>query len=457
MAGHQGRASIAGFTRRRWLQSGGAALASGIWPSLLAARSASPAPAPARQAIIIYLQGGLSHYESFDPKPRAALEYRGEFQSIATSLPGIRFCEHMPRLAARAHRFNVIRSTFVDSPSHEHAIHSSLTGWQPPGSPRILAGELVRNKLHPAVGAVVARSRGAEHPGLPGYVTVPHAGQLGARVHYAGAGMLGVQHEPVDSGMPPIRADQPFTGPSDLQLSSKLNRRRIRDRLTLLDGMQRSDFSPLELEGLGPYHRQAYEILSGGAAADAFNLSAEPQRVREQYGQHLWGQQTVLARRLAEAGVPLTLMNFTLNQVKGQDWDTHKDNFGLMKDVLLPPMDLAVSTLLDDLDARGLLDTTLVAMFGEFGRTPRINKDAGRDHWEKVFSVMLAGGGLKSGIVLGSSTRDGDLPLDRPVHLNDVLATIYHQLGVSCDEVIHDELDRPFPVLPHGTAVPELL
>jgi hypothetical protein len=264
-------------------------------------------------------------------------------------------------------------------------------------------------------------------------------------------------YEPVDSGMPPVRADRSFAGPADLRLSSKLTSRRIRDRLTLLDSMQRGDFSPLELEGLDAYHRQSLEILSGGAAAQAFDLSAEPQRVREQYGQHLWGQQTVLARRLAEAGVPLTLVNFTLNQVKGQDWDTHVNNFGLMKNTLLPPMDLAVSTLLDDLEARGLLDTTLIAMFGEFGRTPRINGNAGRDHWEKVFSVMLAGGGLKSGIVVGGSTRNGDLPHDRPVHLNDVLATIYHQLGVRSDEVLHDDFGRPFPVLPHGKPVTELL
>ena len=447
---------MAVFTRRRWLHGGGAALASGIWPSLLAARSVNPPP-PARQAIIIYLQGGLSHYESFDPRPDAALEFRGEFQPIATSLPGIRFSEHMPRLAARAHLFNVIRSTFVDSPSHEQAIHSSLTGWEPPGAPRILAGELVRNKMYPSIGAVVARARAAERPGLPGYVTVPHAGQLGVRVHYAGAGVLGLACEPVDSGMPPVRADRPFAGPADLRLSSMLTGRRIRDRLALLESMQRGDFSPLELDGLDPYHRQAWEILSGGAAAQAFDLSAEPHRLREQYGQHLWGQQTVLARRLAEAGVPLTLVNFTLNQVKGQDWDTHVNNFGLMKNTLLPPMDLAVSTLLDDLEARGLLDTTLIAMFGEFGRTPRINGNAGRDHWEKVFSVMLAGGGLKSGIVVGGSTRNGDLPHDRPVHLNDVLATIYHQLGVRSDEVLHDDFGRPFPVLPHGKPVTELL
>ena len=172
---------------------------------------------------------------------------------------------------------------------------------------------------------------------------------------------------------------------------------------------------------------------------------------------HLWGQQTILARRLADAGVPFTLLAYTLNQERGQDWDTHEDNFNQMRDKLLPPMDLAVSALLDDLEERGLLDTTLVAMFGEFGRTPKINANAGRDHWEKVFSVMLTGGGLKRGVVIGSSTKAGDLPFERPVHFNDVLATIYRQLGVATDEVFHNAFGQPIPVLTRGTPVEELI
>ena len=155
--------------------------------------------------------------------------------------------------------------------------------------------------------------------------------------------------------------------------------------------------------------------------------------------------------------MPFTLLNYTLNQLRGQDWDTHEDNFNLMKNTLLPPMDLAVSTLLDDLEERGLLDSTIVAMYGEFGRTPKINANAGRDHWEKVFTVFLAGGGLKSGVVVGSSTKAGDLPLDRPVPFNDVLATIYHQLGVQTDSVFQDQLGRPIPVLAVGKPIPELI
>lgn len=442
----------AAVTRRRWLQAGGGVAGAMLWPSLLQARVVNP-NAPARQAIVIYLQGGLSHYESFDPKPLAPSDYRGEFQSIATSLPGVHFSEHMPRLAARAHMFNVVRSAYVDSPSHPVAIHMTLTGWDLPGAS--VAGKN-RNATSPSIGSVAARALGPRRPDLPAYVTIPHAGQLGARVHYASAGLLGPTCEPVDSGMLPATADQRYAAPRDFRLQPQLTLDRLQDRLKLLQNLQ--PFSPgNKAEGIGAFRRQATEILLSDTAGRAFDLNQEPLASRERYGNHLWGQQTVLARRLAEAGVPFTLVNYTLNQVKGQDWDTHVDNFGSMKNTLLPPMDLAVSTLLDDLQERGLLDTTLVAMFGEFGRTPRINADAGRDHWDKVFSVMLAGGGLQAGVVVGSSTRAGDVPLDRPIHFNDVLATIYRQLGVSTTELLHDSLGRPVPVLAKGTPITELL
>jgi uncharacterized protein (DUF1501 family) len=240
-----------------------------------------------------------------------------------------------------------------------------------------------------------------------------------------------------------------------LSLNRDLTSEQLGDRLSLRQVFDVS--ADATGAGLGRHFRQAQDILVRGEAARAFDLSRETRQLRERYGNHLWGQQTILARRLAEAGVPFTLVNFTLDQVKGQDWDTHLDNFNELKNRLLPPMDLAVSTLLDDLESRGLLDTTLVAMFGEFGRTPVINRDAGRDHWHNVFSVMLAGGGLRSGVVVGSSTRGGDLPLDRPIHFNDVVATIYHQMGVPMNEMLRDPLNRPIPVLDGGGPIAELM
>lgn len=442
------------LTRRRWMQGGSGALAGTmLWPGLLQAGSAPQNNAPAKRAIVIFLQGGMSHYESFDPKPLAPAEIRGEFGQIATRLPGVYFSEHLPRLAARADKFNVIRSAYVDSPSHNSSIHQTLTGWS-----YLNANTESRNRnhLHPGIGSVVAKTYEKRITGMPPYVTVPHSGQLGRRVYYASAGLLGAAYEPLESGIPPEQANQPFAGPQNLSLNRQLSKQRVDDRLELLQSLDKSD-QRLDHEGLSTYHRMAREMLFQGKAGRAFDLSREPQKLRERYGNHLWGQQTILARRLAEAGVPFTLLNLTLDQVRGQDWDTHVDSFNLLKNKLLPPMDLAVSTLLDDLEERGLLDTTLVAMFGEFGRTARVDNNAGRNHWDKVFSVMLAGGGLKSGVVVGASTRTGELPLDRPVHFGDIVSTIYRQLGVSTDEIFRDNLDRPIPVLDGGKPIDELL
>jgi hypothetical protein len=449
----------AAFHRRQWLRAGGGAAAALFVPHVLKARESSggPAakrPAAAKSAIVIYLQGGLSHYESFDPKPEAPSAYRGEFGQIATKVPGVHFSEHLPLLAARADKFNVLRSVYVDSPSHPVAIHMTLTGWDMPGAD--VAGKN-RNVTNPSIGSWVARLRPGNDRRLPPYVAIPHDGQLGVRVRYATSGLLGSAYEPLFAGLPPETADGLYEPPRDLRLSRGLDKGRLERRLALLDTIDgRGRWSP-PVESLDQYHRQAYEMLAGDAAGSAFDLSREGAAARLRYGDHLWGQQTILARRLSEAGVPFTLVNLTLNQAHGQDWDTHVDNFGLMRNTLLPPMEQAVSALLDDLEERGLLDTTLVAMFGEFGRTPKINAQGGRDHWAEVCSVMMAGGGLKKGVVVGSSTKAGDLPLDRPIHFNDVLSTIYHQLGVPTDEVVTDALGRPFPVLAHGQPIRELV
>lgn len=443
----------AALTRRQWLAAGGGTAAAAILPRLLHAREATAETkntAPAKAAIVIYLQGGLSHYESFDPKPLAPTAYRGEFNPIATSVPGTHFAEHIPLLAARAHQFNVLRSVFVDSPSHPVAIHQTLTGWDLPGAD--VAGKN-RNTTHPSIGAWVSRLRSGNRRDLPPYVAIPHDAQLGTRVRYATSGLLGAKHEAVWSGLPPDNSIDKYDPPRDLRMQTTLNANRIDDRLSLLGSLERQAAWARRLPDNNAYHRQAFDMLHGDAAGLAFDLARESTKLRDAYGGHLWGQQTILARRLVESGVPFTLVNYTLTQHHGQDWDTHVDNFGAMKNTLLPPMDRAVSTLLDDLDSRGLLNTTLVAVFGEFGRTPQINAQAGRDHWHNVCSVMLAGGGLKCGATLGSSTKAGDLPLDRPIPFNDVLATIYHQLGIDTAAIFSDQLGRPTPVLATGNVI----
>jgi len=443
------RMDMASMTRRDWIAGGGALAGAMMWPGLLKAQA--KADSPAKQIIVIFLQGGLSHYESFDPKPDAPTAYKSTFGDIRTSVPGVRFAEHLPMLAKRMHQFNIVRSAFVDSPSHETAIHMTLTGWTLKGA-NTTTNDV--NRVHPGMGAVIAKECGGRTPGLPPYVTVPQSGQLGVRVHYATAGQLGKAYEPMDSGMPSGSIAQPFAGPRNLTLSESLSTRRLADRLALLQSV---DQLPGVTDGLDAYSQRAAEMLAGGAAGGAFDLSREPSKVRERYGAHSWGQQALLARRLAEAGVPYTLVNFNLNQKTGQDWDNHQRIFDVMKNKLLPPTDRAISTLLDDLDERGLLDSTLVAVYGEFGRTPKINKDGGRDHWNQVCSVMLAGGGLKRGVVVGSSTKAGDVPKDRPTPFNDILATMYRQMGVPSDEVFHDLLGRPFPYLPSGKPIGELV
>lgn len=432
-------------SRREWLRRGGAALGALLLPS--ATRAGDPAPR-AKAAIVLFLQGGLSHYESFDPKPDAPSDVRGEFKPIATNLPGLRFCEHLPLLATRLQRFSLVRSVYHHTPDHIQAIHMTLTGSEMAG-----ANIDTRNRNgHPALGAFVSRLRGADHADLPGYVCVPHRDQLGHRLHYASSAFLGPTFDPLDSGMLPARADLPYLIPANLFLNRGLSLGRLGDRLDLLT---RLDVPATDTPAA--YHRRALGLLERGAAARAFDLAHEPLPVRRRYGDHGMGQEAVLARRLAEAGVPFSLVNLALDQVKGQDWDTHEKNFELMKNTLLPPMDRAVSTLLDDLHERGLLETTLVAMLGEFGRTPRINANAGRDHWPNVYSVLLAGGGLKSGVVVGSSTRDGAEPRDRPIHLYDVLATIYHQLGISTSTMFRDPSGRQVQVMSEGKPIAELI
>ncbi len=256
--------------------------------------------------------------------------------------------------------------------------------------------------------------------------------------------------------MPPQNATTPFPTPPNLSLAKGTNLSRLEHRLGLLhdlDQLPRALDANGAMAGLDEFHRQAVELLAHDATRKAFDMSRESVEIRQRYGNTSFAQRLVLARRLAEAGVNFTLVNFSNNQ----DWDTHNDGFTRLKQTRLPELDQAVSALLDDLEERGLLDTTLVGLFGEFGRTPKINATAGRDHWSNVFSVMLTGGGLKRGQVIGTSSPNGEIPRDRPVHFTDILATMYHQMGISTDRVFHDPFGRPFPILDGGQPLPELL
>jgi len=421
-------------------------------PAVIQAQQIARTSTPARQVIVIFLQGGQSHLDSWDLKPHAPAEYRGEFQPIATSVPGYQISEHMPQLAQRTHQFNVLRSVYHGTPSHEAAIHWTLTGYDYPN-----ANTTTKNRnVKPAMGSIVSKSRGALRPGLPAYVCVPDRGQLGDRVRYAAATYLGLAHDPFESGRLPDNATAPFAIPPNLSLAAGTDLRRFDQRLELLrdlDQLPKGLDANGAMTGVDEFNRLAVEMLAHDTTRKAFDLSQEPLAVRMRYGNSSFAQRVLLARRLAEAGVNFTLVNFSNNQ----EWDTHGDNFNSLKKRRLPELDQAVAALLDDLEDRGLLDTTLVAVFGEFGRTPKINPTAGRDHWSNVFSVMLTGGGLKRGQVIGTSSPNGENPHNRPIHFNEVLATIYHQLGLPTDRVFHDSSGRPVPILDSGVPIPELL
>ncbi|MDA0589003.1 MAG: DUF1501 domain-containing protein [Planctomycetota bacterium] len=445
------------FSRRRLLRNSSVAVGAFALPTAFGvaqtARAEQPATAgpPAKRAIVILLQGGCSHLDTWDLKPDASLEIRGEFKQIATSVAGYQCSEHLPLLAQRVHNFNVLRSVYHETPSHEAAIHWVLTGYNYPG-----ANTTTKNRNDkPAMGSIVARTLGSRTPGLPPYVCVPDKGQLGDRVRYASSHFLGMAYDPFESGMPPSDAKSPFQMPPNLSLTKAVDLTRFDHRLKLLgelDQFSRSLDSSDMMSGMSQFNRRAFDMVSSVATRNAFDLSQEPEALRQRYGNTRVGQEAILARRLAEAGVPFTLVNFSINQ----DWDTHSGGFETLRKTRLPNFDRAISTLLDDLQERGMLDSTLVAVITEFGRTPKINATAGRDHWSDVFSIVLAGGGLKSGQVIGTSNSRGEVPHDRPVHYNDVLATIYQQLGVPTDRVHYDE-GRPVPVLYSGKPIDELL
>jgi hypothetical protein len=433
---------------KQGLLTAGGLTISGVHP----ARAAASPAAPAKQVIVIFLQGGLSHLDSWDLKPNAPAEYRGEFQPISTRVPGFSICEHLPQLAARADRYSVLRSVYHGTPSHEAAIHWTLTGYDYPG-----ANTTTRNRnVKPAMGAIVSKALGTARPGLPPYVCIPDRGQLGDRVRYASATYLGMAHDPFEAGMPPATAAAPYPLPPNLSLARGIDLTRLEDRLGLLrdlDDLPRTLDVNGSMVGLDEFNRQALELLAHDSTRQAFDMTQEPISVRQRYGNTSFAQRLVLARRLAESGIRFTLVNFSNNQ----EWDTHTNNFQSLKKTRLPELDQAVSALLDDLDERGLLKSTLVALFGEFGRTPKINGTAGRDHWSNVFSVMLAGGGLQHGRCIGTSTANGENPHDRPVHFNEVLGTIYRQMGVATDQVFHDAFGRPVTILDGGHPIPELL
>ena len=431
-----------GMTRREWLRAGGlGALGLGL-PDLLRLRAARPEhTGRARSCILVFLFGAPAHQDVWDLKPNAPREVRGEFKPIATTVPGLRVGEHVPRLARQAQRLALVRSVSHPDNTHTVAMHYMLTGHrhlQPNTNPQNKPTDF------PTFGAVVRclrPGRGA----LPSGVSLnAPANQVSAGNHiFPGffAGFLGSGHDPLFVPQDPSRADfRPFPSAEGDEA------RRLHTRRGLLATVDH------QLPALGRaaaarahdvHAARAFDLVTSPQARRAFDLAKESDRVRDRYGRTSFGQGCLLARRLVEAGVGLVTVNWARDDAF---WDTHANNFKLLKETLLPPFDQGFSALLEDLHQRGLLGETLVVCLGEFGRTPKINAAAGRDHWAACNSVVLAGGGIKGGVVHGASDRIAAFPTTAPVSPSDLSATIYQALGIDPRTMLRDHLGRPLPL-----------
>lgn len=438
-----------GWTRRQMLAAGA------TWPLAAAARPSSAMPEPsragtARSCILVYLWGGMSHLESFDLKPKARAQIRGEFSPIPTAVPGIEISEHLPLLTRHTDKLAIIRSLHHDDAAHGRGMYWNLTGHKPPREGNIPP----QRDDWPSLPAMVSRFRSAP-AGVPASVRLPYPlvdnGTLQAGEY---GGWLGVQADPIV--LRPSGGD-PFEGVSRSLGSEVLNLKdvdvpRLVGRRRLLDALHPGALAGREgrqQSGFHHFHELAEDLLAGQAIKDAYDLDREDPRIRDLYGPHLGGSSLLLARRLTEAGVPIVQVCCAagdLNGGAGDMWDTHGDNFNRLKKRLLPVLDRALSGLLQDLSQRGTLDETLVVLLTDFGRTPHINGAAGRDHYPSVYSVALAGGGVRGGQVYGSSDDDGAFPKTQPCTPPDIHATIFHALGISPRSELRDLLNRPLPI-----------
>ena len=426
--------------RRSFLQVGYSGLLGMSLPGVLAGKAAvaaSPTTGRAKSVIVILLSGGLGQHDSFDMKPEAPDGIRGEFKPIDTAVPGIRFCEHLPGLAARSDKLAVVRSMSHPEGNHLVAVHHVLTGH--PSTPRG-ASDLDRVASRddfPCYSAVVDLLN-RRRDGIPNGVALPTRLVEGP-LTWPGqdAGFLGPRHDPWQLRLDPNR---PEARDDSLSLPEGLDSERLHRRRHLMSQAA----VPVPGDAFVDQQDSALALLTSGKVGKALDLDKEDPRMLDRYGRHLFGRSLLMARRLVEVGVPI--VQATMGIV--QTWDTHVANFPRLKDELLPPLDRAVSALLDDLSVRGLLDETLVVMLGEFGRTPRIaplTPDAvpGRDHWPAVFPAVFAGAGVVGGQLIGKSDRLGAYPISRTFGPPDLAATIYHALGIDPGTEIRDRLGRP--------------
>jgi hypothetical protein len=433
-------------TRREAIRAGALALTGLTMPGLFAGRAAAATGSAdgfgrAKSCLLVFMWGGPSQLDTWDLKPNAPDSIRGEFKPIATKTPGILISEHFPRLARQTDRLAIVRSMTHDDPAHLSSAHRLLTGHLAPKP--YSDAEPPSTKDWPHLGSIVAKVRPAKGS-LPSSVTMPwtvaHPAAPGGRAPGQNAGWLGRSFDPLAIDGDP---NAPGFQVGGLTLPDGLTPDRLAARRRLLG---ETGTAPIDgLKAWNDYQSRALDALVSAEARGAFQVEREDPRLRDTYGRHIHGQCLLLGRRLIEAGVPLVTVNWYND---GQNfWDTHGDNFNHLKNRLMPPADRGLSALLDDLDARGLLDETLVVWVGEFGRAPKISAgNAGREHWPRCYSAVLAGAGIRGGRVYGSSDRFAAYPLTDPVSPDDLGATILHALGIDPAQEVIDSLGRPMRI-----------
>lgn len=427
-----------GIQRRDFLRAGAVgALGLGLADLLrLEAQGAVPAAARGKNAIFVYLPGGQSHLDTWDMKPDSKHDYvRGEFKPIKTNVPGIDVCEHLPHLAKQADKYVVIRNV-----CHTLAAHA-------PGQQYMRSGNRpIASLEYPNIGSVVAKEHTAP-VGIPPYVSLPIARTNGG---VETAGYLGVAYTSFAVGGDPNSKDFDVRA---LAMPGGLTMDRIDARFKLMQGLDGTfrggSLVARQLDGMDRFYQQAYEILHSSAAREAFAIAGVPDKQREKYGRTSFGQACLLARRLVEAGVRCVALDFG-------SWDTHRDNFNNLKKNMLPPFDQGLAALFEDLGDSGLLDDTVVWCTGEFGRTPKVNKDAGRDHWARGMSMLMAGGGITGGRVIGKTNADGEEPDGTSYKPEDAAASFFHALGIDGKKEYHTPTGRPVMIVRDGAPIPEL-
>ena len=432
-------------SRRDFLQLGLGTLLGGGLASALRARDVAAVAPQAKACILIWMDGGPSHFETFDPKPDAPVEFRGEFKSVATKVPGVFLSEHMKRLAANFDKYALVRSIRHDQGNHGAGNHYMMTG-APPTIP-VGCGAFV--SFHPSLGSVIAHEKPAP-VGLPSYFSMPGMTRSG------GPNFLGAKYAPFVVDGDPSNANFRVR---DVALPTGITEGRFADRGSLRGDVDRFQRILDKTAGdpavaLDEHYQQAHDLMRSKEAQAAFRIELEAPKVRDHYGRNSFGQRALLARRLVEAGVPFVTIN-------DGGWDHHSGIFEALKN-RLPSWDATVAALLTDLEERGMLESTLVIALGEFGRTPQISTlsgaaKAGRDHWANAMSVLMAGGGIKGGQVIGATDKKGYAAVERVLSPENFASTIYRKLGIDPDKMLYTPQGRPTHIVSDGTPIKELM